>query len=55
MSEQKDKKEALRGYAIVKGNTKYKTSESGVARNLMISKLPVHDKSPTTGKCLPLR
>ena len=30
MSEQKDKKEALRGYAIVKGNTKYKTSESGV-------------------------
>lgn len=39
----------------VKGNTKYKTSESGVARNLMISKLPVHDKSFTTGKCLPLR
>ena len=38
--ERKDKKDVLRGYAILKGNTKYKASELGVARNLMISKLP---------------
>ena len=38
--ERKDKKDILRGYAILKGNTKYKASELGVARNLMISKLP---------------
>ncbi len=38
--ERKDKKGDLRGYALVKGNTKYKTSELGVGRNLMISKLP---------------
>ena len=36
----KDKKDVLRGYAILKGNAKYKASELGVARNLMISKLP---------------
>ena len=49
MSEQKDKKEALRGYAIVKGNTKYKTSESGVGPQLMISKLPYMTKVPLPG------
>ena len=38
--ERKDKKDILRGYAILKENTKYKASELGVARNLMISKLP---------------
>lgn len=38
--ERKDKKDVLRGYAILKGDTKYKASELGVARNLMISKLP---------------
>ncbi len=38
--ERKDKKGDLRVYALVKGNTKYKTSELGVGRNLMISKLP---------------
>ena len=38
--ERKDKKDVLRGYAILKGNAKYKASELGVARNLMISKLP---------------
>ncbi len=38
--ERKDKKGTLRGYALVKGNTKYKASELGVGRNLMISKLP---------------
>ena len=38
--ERKDKKDILRGYALLKGNTKYKASELGVARNLMISKLP---------------
>ena len=38
--ERKDKKDILRGYALLKGNTKYKSSELGVARNLMISKLP---------------
>ena len=38
--ERKDKKDVLRGYAIFKGNTKYKASELGVVRNLMISKLP---------------
>ena len=38
--ERKDKKDVLRGYAILKGNAQYKASELGVARNLMISKLP---------------
>lgn len=38
--ERNDKKGILRGYAIVKGNTKYKASELGVGRNLMILKLP---------------
>ena len=38
--EREDKKGILRGYALVHGNTKYKASELGVARNLMISKLP---------------
>lgn len=38
--ERKDKKDVIREYAILKGNTKYKASEPGVARNLMISKLP---------------
>ncbi len=38
--ERKDRKDILRGYALLKGNTKYKASELGVARNLMISKLP---------------
>ena len=35
-----ERKDVLRGYAILKGNTKYKASELGMARNLMISKLP---------------
>ena len=34
------KKDILHGYALLKVNTKYKASELGVARNLMISKLP---------------
>ena len=38
--EREDKKGILRGYALVHGNTKYKASELGVGRNLMISKLP---------------
>lgn len=38
--EREDKKGILRGYALVNGNTKYKASELGVGRNLMISKLP---------------
>ena len=38
--EREDKKGVLRGYALMHGNTKYKASELGVARNLMISKLP---------------
>lgn len=38
--EREDKKGILRGYALMNGNTKYKASELGVGRNLMISKLP---------------
>ena len=38
--EREDKKGILHGYALVHGNTKYKASELGVSRNLMISKLP---------------
>ena len=38
--EKRDRNGVLRGYALVKGNTRYKASELGVARNLMISKLP---------------
>ena len=38
--ERKDAQHVIRGYALVNGNTKYKASELGVARNLMISKLP---------------
>ncbi|WP_276920996.1 relaxase [Bacteroides stercorirosoris] len=38
--ERKDGNCILRGYALVNGNTKYKASELGVGRNLMISKLP---------------
>ena len=38
--EREDKKGTLRGYALMNGNTKYKASELGVGRNLMISKLP---------------
>ncbi len=53
--ERKDKKGDFRGYALVKGNTKYKTSELGVGHNLMISKLPVPGKSSITVRCLPLR
>lgn len=48
--ERKDGNGILRGYALVNGNTKYKASELGVGRNLMISKLPktwekLHHKS----------
>ena len=39
--EREDTKGVLHGYALVNGNTKYKASELGVGRNLMISKLPV--------------
>ena len=51
--ERKDKKGILHGYALVNGNTKYKASELGVGRNLMISKLPstwnkLHYKSGVT-------
>lgn len=51
--EQEDKQGILRGYALVHGNTKYKASELGVGRNLMISKLPatwnkLHYKSGVT-------
>ena len=38
--EREDKKGILRGYALMNGNTKYKASELGIGRNLMISKLP---------------
>ena len=38
--EREDKQGILRGYALVHGNTKYKASELGVGRNLMVSKLP---------------
>ena len=38
--ERKDGNGILRGYALVNGNTKYKASELGVGRNLMVSKLP---------------
>lgn len=38
--ERKDGNGILRGYALVNRNTKYKASELGVGRNLMISKLP---------------
>lgn len=38
--ERKDGNGILRGYALVNGNTKYKASELGIGRNLMISKLP---------------
>ena len=38
--ERKDAQHVIRGYALVNGNTKYKASELGIARNLMISKLP---------------
>lgn len=38
--EREDKQGILHGYALVNGNTKYKASELGVGRNLMISKLP---------------
>ena len=38
--EREDKQGILRGYALVHGNTKYKASELGIGRNLMISKLP---------------
>ena len=38
--EREDTKGVLHGYALVNGNTKYKASELGVGRNLMISKLP---------------
>ena len=51
--EREDKQGILRGYALVHGNTKYKASELGVGRNLMISKLPttwnkLHYKSGVT-------
>ena len=38
--EREDGNGILRGYALVNGNTKYKASELGVGRNLMITKLP---------------
>lgn len=38
--EREDKQGIIRGYALVHGHTKYKASELGVGRNLMISKLP---------------
>ena len=38
--EREDKKGLLRGYALMNGNTKYKASELGIGRNLMVSKLP---------------
>ena len=37
--EREDGNGILRGYALVNGNTKYKASELGIGRNLMISKL----------------
>lgn len=38
--ERVDSQDILRGYAVQKGNSKYKASELGVGRNLMVSKLP---------------
>ena len=38
--EREDKKDLIRGYALMNGNTKYKASELGIGRNLMVSKLP---------------
>lgn len=38
--ERKDGNGILRGYELVNGNTKYKASELGVGRNLMVLKLP---------------
>lgn len=38
--EREDGNGILRGYVLVNGNTKYKASELGVGRNLMVSKLP---------------
>ena len=38
--EREDGNGILRGYALVNGNTKYKASELGVGRNLMVTKLP---------------
>lgn len=38
--ERKDQEGNIHGYALIKGNTKYKASELGVGRNLMFSKLP---------------
>ena len=51
--ERENKKGVLRGYALMHGNTKYKASELGVGRNLMISKLPatwkkLHHQSTAT-------
>ena len=37
--ERHDKDNCLRGYTLQKGNAKYKASELGVARNLMVTKL----------------
>lgn len=52
--EREDKKGILHGYALVNGNTKYKASELGIGRNLMISKLPATWKKlhhqPVTAK-----
>ena len=50
--EREDKKGILRGYALMNGNTKYKASELGIGRNLMVSKLPatwekLHHQSAT--------
>ena len=38
--ERKDDDGILHGYAIMKGKTKYKASDLGIGRNLMVSKLP---------------
>lgn len=38
--ERKDDDGILHGYAIMKGKTKYKASNLGIGRNLMVSKLP---------------
>ena len=38
--EREDGNGILRGYTLVNGNTKYKASELGVGRNLMVTKLP---------------
>ena len=37
--ERRDKDNCLRGYTLQKGNARYKASELGVARNLMVTKL----------------